>query len=123
MVMVILVRLFGIAIVVMGIVFLANPKALKQYMAFWRHQKRLYIGGILSLLFGVIFLLAAAQCRLAGVIVVLGVWAIIKGVLLFTLGQKRLNAYLDWWLKRSTSAARLLGIIALVLGILVIYSA
>ncbi len=121
--MVILVRLFGIAIVVMGIVFLANPKTLKQYMAFWKQQKRLYIGCILSLLFGVIFLLAASQCRRAGVIIVLGIWAIIKGVLLFALGQKRLNAYLDWWSGRPLSTARLLGIIALALGILVIYSA
>ena len=121
--MVILVRLFGIAIVVMGIIFLANPKALKQYMAFWKQQKRLYIGGILSLLFGVIFLLAALQCRLVWVIVIFGIWALIKGVLLLTLGQKRLNAYLDWWLGRPISIARLLGIMALALGVLIIYSA
>ncbi|UCH12304.1 MAG: hypothetical protein JSW18_05680 [Candidatus Omnitrophota bacterium] len=121
--MVILVRLFGIVIVVMGIIFLLNPKALKQYIAFWRQQKRLYVGGILSLLFAVIFLLGASQCRLAWVIVIFGIWALIKGVLLFTLGQKRLNAYLDWWLGRPISIVRLLGIVALALGILIIYSA
>ncbi len=121
--MVILVRLFGIAIVVTGIIFSANPKTLKQYIAFWKQQKRLYIGGILSLLFGVIFLLAASQCRLAGVIIVLGIWAVIKGVLLFALGQKKLNAYLGWWLGKPLSIARFLGIVALAFGVLIIYSA
>ena len=120
--MAILVRLLGIAIVVVGVVFLVSPKLLKQYIAFWRGQKRLYIGGILSLLFGIIFLLAASQCKLAGVIIIFGIWGIVKGVLLFALGQKRLNAYLDWWLKRSPSVTRLLGLITLAIGALIIYS-
>lgn len=121
--MVILVRIFGILIVVMGIIFLVSPKIMKQYIAFWKQQRRLYAGGIFSLLFGVIFLLAALQCRLAWVIIVLGIWAIIKGVLLLTLGLKRINAYLNWWFERSLSAIRLLAIIAIAFGVLIIYSA
>ena len=121
--MLILVKLFGIAIVAMGIYFLINPKAMKQYIAFWQPQRRLYIGSISSLLFGVIFLLAASQCRLSGIIIFLGIWALLKGVLLLVLGQKRLNTYLNWWLERPLSVIRLLGIIVLAFGALIIYSA
>lgn len=121
--MVILVKLLGIVIVVMGFIFLINPTAFKQYAAFWRQRKRLLMGGILSLLFGVILLLAASGCRLRGVIIVFGVWAIIKGILLFTLGQKRLNTYLNWWIEKPLSIIRLLGLIALAMGILLIYAA
>ena len=121
--MLILVKLLGIVIVAMGVIFLINPTAFKQYVAFWRQRKSLLIGGILSLLFGVVLLLAASECRLAGVIIVFGIWAIIKGILLFTLGQKRINAYLNWWIEKPFSIVRLLGLIALAFGALLIYSA
>ena len=121
--MVILVKLLGIVIVVMGIIFLINPTAFKQYAAFWRQRKRLLMGGILSLLFGVILLLAASECKLTGIIIVFGIWAIIKGILLFMLDQKRLNAYLDWWTEKPLLTIRLLGLIALACGAMLIYSA
>lgn len=121
--MLIFVRLFGIVIVVMGVIFLINPKVLKQYFSFWKQEKRLRIGGIGALLFGVIFLIAASQCRLAWLITALGIWSIIKGVLLLTLDQKKIYAYLDWWVNKSISITRFLGFIALAIGILIIYSA
>ncbi len=121
--MLIFVKLFGIVIVVMGIIFLINPKALKQYISFWKQEKRIRIGGILAIPFGIVFLIAAPQCRLTGFITVLGIWSIIKGVLLLTLGQKKINAYLDWWLNKPISTTRFLGLIVLAFGALVFYSA
>ncbi|MGB2630295.1 MAG: hypothetical protein WBD24_06790 [Candidatus Omnitrophota bacterium] len=117
------VKLFGIVIVVVGIIFLMNPKTLKQYMSFWKQEKRLRIGGIVAILFGAIFLIAASQCRLAWLITILGIWAIIKGVLLLTLSQKKIYAFLDWWVERPISGIRFLGLIALAFGALVFYSA
>ena len=37
--------------------------------------------------------------------------------------EKKINAYLDWWLERPLSVIRLLGIVALAFGILIIYAA
>ncbi len=121
--MVIFVKLFGIVIVFVGLLFLINPKALKQYFSFWKQEKRLRIGGVGAALFGIIFLIAASQCRLAWLITVLGIWSVIKGVLLLALAQKKINAYLDWWLNRPVSVTRFLGLIALVFGVLIIYAA
>jgi len=121
--MVIFVKIFGILIAVMGIIFLINQKVMKQYLSFWRQEKRIRIGGIVSILFGIIFLIAAPQCRLTEFITVLGIWSIIKGVLLLTLAQKKINVYLDWWLSKSTSATRFLGLVVLAFGALVFYSA
>ncbi|MFH1594511.1 MAG: hypothetical protein ABID09_07430 [Candidatus Omnitrophota bacterium] len=121
--MVLFVRLFGIVVVIMGIIFLRDPKALGQYVSFWKQKKRLQAGGILATLFGIVFLIAAPVCRLTSLITVLGIWSIIKGVLLLTLGQKKLNAYIDWWLKKPVSWARSIGILALAFGILLIYAA
>lgn len=120
--MVILVKLFGVIIVVAGVIFLINPKALKQYISFWKQQKRLQIGGVVAILFGIIFLIAASQCRVAWLITILGIWSIIKGVLLFAVSQKKLYAYLDWWTGKPNSVIRFIGVIALAIGALIIYS-
>lgn len=121
--MVILVKFFGILIAAMGIMFMASSKTLERYMAFWRSKKRLFIGGIVSILFGVVFLLAAPQCRLSGLITVFGVWAIVKGVLLFMIPQDKITAYLDWWMKKPNTTIRLLGLFSIAIGILFIYAA
>ncbi len=42
--MLILVKLLGIVIVVMGVIFLISPTAFKQYAAFWRQRKKLLRG-------------------------------------------------------------------------------
>ena len=121
--MILLVKLFGVIVVCMGIIFLINPAFLRQYISFWKQEKRLRIGGIVSLVFGIVFLIAASQCRLAWLIAVLGIWAIIKGVLLLTIGQEKIIAYIDWWLGRPVSTIRFLGLIALAFGALIFYSA
>ncbi len=120
--MLILVKLIGIVIVVMGITFLLSPKKLKHFMAFLGQGKRLYGVGILRLLFGVILLLAASQCRLVGVILTLGILILIGGILIFVLGLERVKSMLNWWNKRSPLILRLMGLIALALGALLLYS-
>ena len=121
--MVLLVRLLGIAIVVIGIIFSIRKNALKDYISFWKNEKRLKVGGVLALLFGVIFLMAAPQCRIAWLIVVVGAWSVIKGVLLLVLNIKVINAYFDWWQGKSILTVRLISIIAIAFGALIIYSA
>ena len=90
--MLILVRLFGIVIVGMGVAFLVNPKLYRQYMGFWEQGRRLYVGAILSILIGVILLMAASECRLVGVILALGILCLVKGILLLTLGQEKMKS-------------------------------
>ena len=121
--MVIVVRLFGMAIVIIGILFLVRKNTLKGYMSFWRNEKRLKIGGILALLFGVVFLTAAPQCRIVLLIKVLGIWSIIKGVLLLVLKPKLMYTYLDWWQGKPILSMRLISLLALAFGALLVYSA
>ena len=121
--MLMFVKLFGIVVVAVGIIFLMDPKAFKQYLSFWKQEKRLRIGGIVAILFGIIFLIAASRCRLAWLITILGIWAIIKGVLLLTLIPKKIYACIDWWIEKPISGMRFLGLIALAFGALIFYSA
>ncbi len=120
--MLILVRLISIIIVGMGITFLLSPKTLKQFMAFLKQGRKLYIVGILRLLIGIILLLVASQCRLVGVVVTLGILIFIKGIIIFILGLERIKSMLNWWNKRSLLVIRLMGLIALAVGALLLYS-
>ena len=120
--MVVLVKFFGIVIVAVGAIFLLKPDAMNPYMNFWIKGKRIYGGGVLSTIFGIIFLLAASQCRLAWIVAIVGIWGIIKGILLFVLGPEKLKSWIDWWKGRPVGALRLLALLALAIGALIIYA-
>lgn len=120
--MLILVKLIGIVIVLMGVILLLSPGTMKQLIAFWGQGKRIYMAGILRLLFGAILLLAASQCRLVGVVVILGILMLIGGTLIFVLGLARIKSILNWWDRRTPQVIRLMGLIILAIGALLIYS-
>lgn len=120
--MLILVKLIGLLIVAMGIIFLLSPKVLKQYIAFWKQGKKIYALGVLRLLIGVVFLLTASQCRLVGVILTLGILILLKGIAIFVLGLEKIKSMLDWWGRKSPLVFRLLSLVALAIGALILYS-
>lgn len=120
--MLILAKLIGIYIIIMGIILLVSPKTIKRFVAFFGQGKRIYLAGILRLAFGVILLLAASRCRLVGIVVTLGILTIIGGILVFVLGIERVRALLKWWDKRSPQVIRLFGLVVIAVGALLIYS-
>ena len=121
--MVALVKLLGIVIVVFGVAFFVNPNIIKQYMAFWKTGKRLYMGGALSLVIGIIFLFAASQCRWTGFIVAFGILSVAKGIWLLVTRPEKLISMLDWWVKRPIAFLRGYAVFAVIFGVLLIYSA
>ncbi|MFH1641080.1 MAG: hypothetical protein ABIA66_03845 [Candidatus Omnitrophota bacterium] len=84
-----LARSIGILITTMGLIVIVSPKLMKCMLAYWRQGKRVYLGGLLRIFFGVIFLLSASYARLPQAMSVLGVFTILAGVLLFVLGSER----------------------------------
>jgi len=121
--MLLIVRLLGIVIFIMGAVFIRKPEILKKYIDFWKDPKKLRSGGILALVVGVVFLIADAQCRIPWLTTFLGILSVIKGVLLLTLRRSVITSYLDWWEEKPLSMTRILGYGALVFGILLVYLA
>ena len=121
--MLVVVRLLGIFITVFAIVYLLNPNIIKPYMAFWKSRKRLYMGGALSLLIGIIFLLAASQCRWRGFIVAFGILALVKGIWLFVISPEKVMSFMNWWIKRPITFLRGHALLALAIGVLLIYCA
>jgi len=121
--MLIFVRLLGIVVVVLGVIFLISPDAIKKYMDFWAKGKRIYPGGVLTFLIAIILLLAASEARLTWFVALLGILSLIKGILLFVLGPAKIILMINWWRTRSPLFLRLYALFALALGVLLIYSA
>ena len=122
--MVILVRLLGIFVVIFGVIYLSNPNnIIKPYMAFWLVGKRLYMGAVLSFLIGIILLLAASQCAVTWFVALFGILGIIKGIVLFVLGQEKAKSWVNWWTERPITFLRLHALIAIIIGTLLICSA
>ena len=121
--MVIFVKLLGIIIVAFGVAYLVNPNIMKPYMAFWKKGKRLYMGAALSLLIGIIFLLAASQTRIGWFIALFGILALAKGIWLLVTPAEKLISMLEWWAKRPVAFLRVHALFAIAIGALLIYCA
>jgi len=119
----ILIELIGIFITSMGIMILLNPKLAKKMLIFWRQGRNVYLGGLIRIVLGIIFLYYAPYARLPQVIFALGVLAFLGGLLIFILGLEKTRAIIDRMEKKSEFSLRLFSLFLLIFGALIIYSA
>ena len=112
----------GIFIAAVGLSFMLNPNMFKQTMAFFGKGKRLYLVGVLRLLIGIILLTTALQCGKPAIMVLFGILFIIGGVLIFALGLEKVKSILSWWDKKGALTMRLMGLLASLIGVLLVYA-
>ena len=119
----VLVVLFGVLIVATGAAALIQPTFLRRWLERWAEGRRLYAAIALRLAAGGLFLAAAPDCRLPGVINVVGVILLASGVIGLLLGVERLRTFARWWLARSDAVVRLWAVVTVGFGALVVYAA
>ncbi|MFH1202067.1 MAG: hypothetical protein V1674_04155 [Candidatus Omnitrophota bacterium] len=119
----VLVWLVAFYMAVMGLMISIRPKFIRGMIGFWSRAKNLKIGGVLSFIIGIALLAAAPKCRLPVVVVILGIWALIKGALLLVLGIEKVKKIISWYEKQSDLVLRCMGLLVLVLGVALIYAA
>ena len=118
-----LVKLIAVVMIACGAIFLVRPALMKKFMQFWMQESKLYIGAVLSLAIGIIFLFAAKNCTIHFIVVIFGLLSLIKGILIFVLGPKKIIAFMELLSKRPAKALRFFAILHLCLGVLLNYSA
>jgi uncharacterized protein YjeT (DUF2065 family) len=121
-VILVLVKLIGVYITVMGAIFLFSPKSIKGYVAFWQDGKRLFIIGGSRILMGVILLLAVSQCKLKSVVFALGILTILAGLPYFLVSLDRQKTLTRRWQNKPPIRVRILGLLLLAVGVLLIQS-
>ncbi|MBN1688933.1 MAG: hypothetical protein JW893_07520 [Candidatus Omnitrophica bacterium] len=120
--MVFLSKLIAIAFLAFGVYLAAKPQIMKKYLSFWQEGKRVYLAGVIRIVIGIVFLFASPDCRVAKVILVLGVLCLAGGILIFVLGIERIKLVLAWWEKRSLTAYRIIGGLTVLIGLLLVYA-
>jgi len=118
-----LVKLVGMILVAIGIVFVLSPKRMRQWMVFCEKGLMPYLMGSLRILVGILFLFAAPQSRVVWVIITVGVLALLGGIAIFILGLERIKSILRWSEGRSLPVLRLIALFAIAIGVLILYSA
>jgi len=120
--MLILVRLLALAMMVIGVLFLIKPKMMNSYAAFWKKDKRLYIGGVINLIFGIIFLMSASQCKAPLVMIVMGLMSLVKGIMLFVIGPEKAKAMISKWENKPVGAIRAFAVLPILIGVLLMWA-
>ena len=113
----------GILVVLEGIMFMVRPDWLKKTMQFFLKGKMLYIGAVLRIVLGVVFLVSATSCPQMWVVIALGILFCGAGIGMFLIKLDKLKGLVNWFLQRSLITLRLMMIAAVALGGLIIWTA
>lgn len=117
------IRIIGIVIVAIGIVFVLKPSVMKRLFAFFKKGNRLYVAAPIRLALGVVFLLGASECKQFWVIMALGILLLISGILVILLGPRKLVPIIEWFQGQSEILQRVVALIVLAVGVVIIISA
>ncbi|MBN1391609.1 MAG: hypothetical protein JW947_02270 [Sedimentisphaerales bacterium] len=117
------VKIIGIVIVLLAVLFLLKPDVTKLLLGFFKQGKRIYLAGVVRLILAIVFFIAARECDITWVIVAFGILFLISGLLIFLIGAERLKPMLDWFQNKSPVVIRLVAVIILAFGAIIIYSA
>jgi len=117
------IKIIGVIIVSIAIVFLVKPTVMKLIIQFFKKGNRIYLAGLVRFALAVIFLLAARECDITWVILVFGILFLISGLLVFMLGPAKIGRMLDWYQKRPLILSRFMAVFILAVGAIIIYSA
>ena len=117
-----LVKLLGIIIVVCGAAYFVKPNLMKKVVTFFTRDKWIYFGGILSFIIGIIFFRVASQCAISWVVVLFGLIAVIKGIVIFVLGKQKIRSLPDGWTKKPPKTLRMVALFDIAIGVVLIYA-
>lgn len=118
-----LIALIGIFVVFEGILFLARPDMLKKVLSFFMEGKRLYAGGVIRAVLSVLFLTLANKCVHSWLIIIFGIIFLVGAIFIFSMELRKLKKMLNWWFSQKDYIIRLVGIAAMLIGLLIVYGA
>lgn len=119
----VLVALIGVVLAGMGAVCLVAPDRFRRLLSVWKRRLWINVGILLRLLIGIVLIAGARQTGLPTFIMVLGIVTLVAALITPLLGYDRLFAFADWWAARPNGLVRVWAVLAMALGVAVLYAA
>ncbi len=117
------IKIIGIILITLGVWFFIVPKMTIKITSVVTKGKRLYFAAAFRVILGIIFLLAANDCRSPWIIKILGIIFLLSGIIIFAFGLEKCREALQWFQNRPSWAYRLPSIVIFAIGCLTIYAA
>ena len=118
----VLVSLAGLGVAVVGLWGVAAPAVLTRTLDRWRPLTALPLTVTVRILVGLVFLVAAPECRLPTFVRLVGLLELAGAVTLLALGAGRLARFVEWCVQGPASFVRYWCLSALALGTLLLYA-
>ena len=112
----------GVVIVVAGIVMVAAPGFLREFLA-ELDPKFIYDGIGVRLLTGALLVFASGACEWPAAVGTFGVITLAAGFIGLFMGIDRINALISWFAALSDTAVRSIMLAAIFVGVFLVYAA
>ncbi len=112
----------GVVIGLLALVGIVAPFRTLESIRSMRMPGRYYLAIVVLLGLGVLFILAAVECRTPRIVRALGGLLLLSGGVVAVMGMDRSERVVEWWLGRSALVASLGFASAAVLGTFLVYA-
>jgi hypothetical protein len=117
------IKIIGIAIVCLGLVYIVRPEILRSTMRLFLKGSRLYFAAMLRFALAIIFIMGARHCGAKWIIVFFGLIFLLSGLLIFMMGLLKAKSIIRWHLEQPIFVSRVVAAIMLAVGLIIIYAA
>ena len=120
--MILLLKLVSILMIVYGCLLMLKPRVLKKIVDYISEGKRIYIATGIKVLIGAIMMMASSGCRISWFVLFLGALIVLSSITFFFLKKKIIIDLLVKVKGLPRKKVFILGLVALILGVLLILS-
>ena len=114
--------IIGAVMAVWGIAAVLKPDWMKRMMVFFTVRHRFQAAAAVKLAIGIVFLIAARECRHWQIVVVLGILIAGGNLGALLIKSETAQKFMLWWQKQPLWVYRLWGVAAVLFAALVIYA-
>jgi uncharacterized membrane protein len=108
--------LIGLVFVLLGLAVLARPQRLRDWLHRFLRASWLPMLSLLRIVIGGVLVIWSGETQAPEPVMALGLLVVIAGVLLPVLGEARVEAMAQWWLKRSDRWMQGWGVAVILIG-------
>ncbi len=112
--------LLGVFWIIAGVLLVVLTEAFVDALRKIFKLKNVKAFGIISLLFGIIFIKGASLVSIGWVAVLLGLLSFAKGIFFLFGPEKKIKSVIDWWLNASKKIYKSWGVVVFLLGVLLL---